>query len=269
MHNDFSKMIGKASAERRSRIVLALDVSTKVRSEEDARELCRRAKMILNDVESFVAGLKINFQLLLPLGLYGYLQEILDSARNYGLPTIIDCKINDVEHTNRWAASHFFDAGFDALTANPFAGWKGGLEGLFDEARKRGKGVILLVYMSHEGAEENYGRKIILDDGSVKTYYKFFAEKAVEWRADGVIVGATRTNVVKEVRETVLDKLLIFSPGVAAQGGDIGEVFRAGADYAIVGRAVYEARRPGEAAKRFMEEANRALRERFGEVRYH
>ncbi len=254
--------IHNASEERESNLVLALDVSTKVKDERDIRELCGRAKTILDDTERFIAGLKVNFQLLLPLGLYGYLQEVLDAARAYGLPTIMDCKINDVEHTNRWAATHFFDAGFDALTANPFAGWEGGLKGVFDEARRREKGVILLVYMSHHSAEENYGREIVLSDGKVKPCYRFFAEKAVEWGADGVVVGATRPNVISEVRKMLPKDVLIFSPGVAIQGGDVETVFRAGADYAIVGRIICEAKKPGETAKWYVERIKSVLRDR-------
>lgn len=259
MRGSFSRLIRKASEERDSRVVLALDVSTTVRDKGDVCKLCNKAKAILDETERFIAGLKVNFQLLLPLGLYGYMQEVLSAAREYELPTIMDCKLNDVEHTNRWAATHFFDAGFDALTANPFAGWEGGLRGVFDEARKRGKGVILLVYMSHPGAEENYGREIVLSDGSIRPCYRFFAKKAAEWGADGVVAGATRPDVIREVRRMLPEDILIFSPGVAIQGGDVEAAFRAGADYAIVGRAIYEAKKPGEAAKQYVESIRRAI----------
>ncbi len=251
--------IQKVSEERDSKIILALDVSSRVKNENDVRELYKRAKSILDETEQFIAGLKVNFQLLLPLGLYGYLQEVLGAAREYGLPTIIDCKINDVEHTNKWAATHFFDAGFDALTANPFTGWDGGLKGVFDEARRRERGVILLVYMSHYGAEENYGREIVLSDGRIKPYYKFFAEKAVEWGADGVVVGATRPNVISEVRILLPKEIPIFSPGVAVQGGEIEAVFKAGTDYAILGRTVCEAKNPRETIKWYVDRVKKIL----------
>ncbi len=260
MKQYFLEAIRSVSDERSSRLVLALDISTMVKSEDDVSNLYRKAKWILSEVEKFIVALKVNFQLLLPLGLYGYLQEVVDEAKGYGLVTIMDCKLNDVEHTNRWAAAHFFEVGFDALTANPFAGWDGGLRGLFEEAKMRRKGVILLVYMSHLGAEENYGRKILLSDGKVKPYYMLFAEKAVEWGADGVIVGATRPNVIEEVRRMMPKEVLIFSPGVTVQGGDAIMAFRAGADYIIVGRAIYEAKKPRRAAKQIMEKINKALK---------
>ena len=50
----------------------------------------------------------------------------------------------------------------------------------------------------------------------------------------------------------------LFLPGIGALGGEIGAAFRAAgnvAAYAIIGRAIYSDRRPGDAARRFADEA--------------
>jgi len=256
----FLEKLKRTSEEKDSRIVLALDHSVQVREQKDRLRILNNARFILREVADFIAALKVNYQLLLPLGLFDLLQLVIEDAEEHGLVTIMDCKLNDVEHTNKWAARHFFDGGFDAVIVNPFVGWEGALEGVFDEAQKRGRGVILLVYMSHLGAKEGYGRMVIVNEKEAVPQYFLFARKAVEWGADGVIVGATNPEVIERVREVLRGNQLIFSPGIGVQGGRIARVFRSGADYAIVGRMIYEARDPRKAAERIRREVNEALR---------
>lgn len=145
----FSGKLEKRVRENGSRVVLALDLSPSVGAKDFKRKLLVKSRRILSDVEEHIVGVKINFQLLLPLGLFDDLRLLIEDAAHYGLPLIMDCKLNDVEHTNEWASHYFFEAGFDALIANPFVGWKGGLDSVFSVAKDYGKGVILLVYMSH------------------------------------------------------------------------------------------------------------------------
>ena len=48
-------------------------------------------------------------------------------------------------------------------------------------------------------------------------------------------------------------------PGVGAQGGSAADVIRAGADYVIVGRAIYQADDPKGAAREIAQEIKGAL----------
>lgn len=73
------------------------------------------------------------------------------------------------------------------------------------------------------------------------------ARLAVRVGATGIIAPATRPPRVKLLREIVGDRL-ILSPGVGVQGGKSSDAILAGADAVIVGRAIYEARDPAEAA---------------------
>jgi len=54
--------------------------------------------------------------------------------------------------------------------------------------------------------------------------------------------------------------MLIISPGVGAQGAPFGSAIRAGADYEIVGRAIYASQDPAAAAHAAVEEQRKALR---------
>ena len=57
---------------------------------------------------------------------------------------------------------------------------------------------------------------------------------------------------MKLVRSIVGDRL-ILTPGVGAQGGSASAAIEAGADYVIVGRAIYESDDPAGVAKSIAE----------------
>jgi len=264
--NKFSLKLEEATNRYKSRLVLALDYSEVFsRSErnlwnEKKEQLLKKSLRVIESVAKHLAAVKINMQLVLPLGLFDDLQEIVDRVEKYGLPLIADCKINDVGHTNQWIAQHFFNAGFDAVIANPFVGWEDGLNKVFEEARRQDKGVILLVYMSHPAAQEGYGQYVLTSKGRRVAQYIIFAEKALRWEADGVVVGATHPKIVEEVKAILRKKIPIFSPGIGIQGGKIEEVFKSGADYAIVGRTILNSPNPAETARKIKEMINNVVR---------
>jgi len=236
----------RVAREKGSNIVLALDHVL-----GEPQRLLEMSAKILEKVHPYICALKINRQLVLPLGLFNGVQKILRLAQEKGLPTIMDCKINDVGHTNRAIAEHYFKAGFDAVTANPFVGWDQGLKPVFEVAKSKRRGVILLVYMSHKGASEGYGQTVrdLKTEGNTLQYVAF-AQKALDWKADGAVVGATYPEKIREVHSILKDSVPIFSPGVGVQGGDIKAAVKAGARYLIVGRAITLAEDPVEAARR-------------------
>ena len=143
-----------------------------------------------------------------------------------------------------------YKAGFDAVTANPFVGWTEGLQPVFEVAKEVDRGVILLVYMSHKGAEEGYGQMVLdPEKGKPRPQYIIFAEKALSWGADGAVVGATYPEKIRELHEILKGRVPIYSPGIGAQGGSIKAALRAGAKYLIVGRTITLAENPAETAK--------------------
>jgi len=144
-----------AAGKARSNLVLALDLPPNT-----PEKLFANAKNLLETVQPHICAVKFNRHLILPLGLFDGVQQLLKQAQNYGLPTIMDCKINDIGNTNRIIAEHYFQAGFDAVIANFFVGWEEGLHPVFETADQMNRGIILLVYMSHKGAWEGYGQKV-------------------------------------------------------------------------------------------------------------
>jgi len=217
----------------------------------------------LNATHEHLCALKLNRQAVLPLGLFDGVQKIIQRAKELKLPTIMDAKINDIGNTNRAIAEYYYKAGFDAVIASPFVGWNEGLQPVFEVAQKMNRGVIVLVYMSHKGAVEGYGQIVQdVDTGQLVPQYKVFAEKALKWKADGAVVGATYPEKIREIHSVLKDKVAIYSPGVGTQGGDAEAAVKGGADYLIVGRSIVEAEDPARKVAQIRDVAWQSLKHR-------
>lgn len=253
----FKLAIDRSLREQHSNLVLALDLPP-----DEPRYLLSQSMKTLKKASPHICAVKINHHLVLPLGLFDGVQKMIRFAHDQGLPIIMDCKINDIGSTNRAIAEYYYKADFDAVTANPFVGWDEGLQPVFEVARQMDKGIILLVYMSHKGAEEGYGQTV-LDSKTKKQVFQYhvFAEKALAWNADGAVVGATYPDKIREMRAILGNDVPIYSPGVGVQGGDVDLAMRAGARYLIVGRTVMLAADPVEALKSIKKVAKQYLEE--------
>jgi len=234
----FREAMLASAARGKSRVVLALDLAGPYETR------LSRAEAVLKAAAGGIAAVKVNQHLLLPYGLQG-MKGVIDACRSEELPLIADLKMNDIESTNLNAVGSLLDFGFDAVIANPFVGRREGLGKVIELAHSRGGGVILLVYMSHGGADEGYGLR--LEGG--KPMYGLFAERAKDWGADGVVVSAKSAERIAETRRVVGRDCLIFSPGVGAQGGDARAWESMGADFMIVGRSIVESPDPGKALR--------------------
>jgi orotidine-5'-phosphate decarboxylase len=234
----FRESMLRSAAENKSKVVLALDLS----GPYDCR--LSRAEEVLEATRRGIAAVKVNHHLLLPFGLQG-IRDIIDVCKKEGLPMIADLKINDIESTNLNIVDSLFDFGFSAVIANPFVGREGGLGKVVERVHSLGGGILFLVYMSHKGAEEGYALR--LEGG--EPLYRIFAERARDWKADGVVVSAKSTDKIEETRKVVGKDCLIFSPGVGAQGGDAKAGASSGADFLIVGRSITESADPGKALR--------------------
>ena len=243
----FKDRILQSSHSKRSRIVLAIDVS-----DGAPTELTDRATDLLEQTRQSICAVKFGRQTVVSIG-PERTTKLLRKIHRSGLATIIDDKLNDIDETNAAITRVYHNLGFDAITINPFTGWKGGLDTTFQLAHERGMGLLALVYMSHSGASEGYGQKVFSNPGSKKPRLEFeiFAERAVKWKADGAVVGATRPSIVLRAKEIQGTSVPIFSPGVGTQGGEIRRSRKAGTDYFIIGRSITTAKNPGKVTEEF------------------
>jgi orotidine-5'-phosphate decarboxylase len=253
----FKAKMEESAKSKNSPIVLALDLPYE--APENQGEVLVKAQKILKAVHPYICAVKINHHLVLPLGIFDGLQQLVEQIRGQGLLTIMDAKINDIGATNQVIAEYYYAAGFDALIANPFVGWDEGLKPLFEVSQKLRRGVILLCYMSHKGASEGYGQTIIDAATGEKTLqYVSFAKKALKWGADGVVVGATYPQKIVEINQILGKKVPIYSPGIGVQGGAAETALEAGASYLIVGREITLSEDPALVAKKLCASLKRA-----------
>lgn len=237
MSNFFSQRIAKIADDKKSRIVLALDLSP------SRQDLCSFAEKTISLVQQYICAIKMNFHIILPLSAFE-ISQINILAHSYGLQSIADIKLNDIENTNEVVIEHLSKMGFDAVIANPFIGMKG-MQSLVCKAHESKIGAIALVYMSHPGASEGFGLTIEEKDHQWPLY-KIFFERASKAGADGIVVGATQLDILRQLAGHGLP---VYSPGIGAQGGDIENAVKGGADYVIVGRSIIEAEQPAKVAK--------------------
>ncbi|MEM4311802.1 MAG: orotidine-5'-phosphate decarboxylase [Nitrososphaerales archaeon] len=230
----FKERIKELSYEKKSRLILALDVFKR----DEALNFLKP------NMADKLVSVKMNLPLLLSLSIEE-IRELTSKAKGeLNLLTIADIKLNDIAYTNLNTAKLLWENGFDALIVNPIAGYEDGLKPLIETSKKLGKGIINLVYMSHKGTEDFYSY-----------LYEKFLTKSLEWEVDGIIVGATNLKILSNISRRVGGKLLIFSPGIGAQGGKVKEALKNGSDFIIVGRSILDSREPESTAEKIRQES--------------
>ena len=208
--------------KKKTRLILALDVTSREQALSLAEKLC-----------GYFDAIKIGYPLILSAGL-GIVTDLCAFA-----PIIADLKVADIPNTNRLICQAVLGAGACGIIAQAFPG-KDSLQACAKSAAEHGADLYVVTEMSHPGAE------LFMAPLAEK-----MARLAVEVGAAGVVAPATRPDRIKLIR-SIIGERVIISPGVGAQGGSAGAALRAGADYLIAGRSVYEAEDPVASAKKLL-----------------
>lgn len=236
--DELKERLEEKSKSNDSRLILALDVA-----EEDIRRKDPSHKYldIAREASSSVAAVKVGYPLVLKSGL-----DIIKKIKNKtDIPIIADFKIADVPHICRQIALCAYGAGAEGVIVHGFVG-KDSLEAVVQTAEEEGeKGVIVVPSMSHQGG---------------KTFIQKFSSQMLEIAKEvdvtGVIGPATRPEDVRSLRARVGEDILVLTPGIGAQGAQPGDAIRSGADYEIVGRAIYTSDSPEKAAAEIRRKIN-------------
>ncbi|MEM3049568.1 MAG: orotidine-5'-phosphate decarboxylase, partial [Thermoplasmata archaeon] len=157
---------------------------------------------------------------------------------------ICDMKIADIPNTNRLIVEQAIARGASAVICHGFTG-DDSVRACVDAANGQ---VFVVTEMSHPG-----GRQFTAPVADK------LAGVAKAAGARGIVAPATRPERIAELRR-IIGEMEIISPGVGAQGGKASDAIKAGADYIIVGRAIYESPDPGAAAAKLASEVAEALR---------
>lgn len=183
--------------------------------------------MIIDSTGDLVCAFKPQIAYFAAHGAEKALEKICERIRsNYPrVMLILDAKRGDIGDTAEMYAREAFDRyGADAVTVNPWLGTDS-LEPFFSRSDR---GVFVLCRTSNPGSGELQG----LRDASGEALYETVAKRAAnEWSkraAVGLVVGATKPDELRRVRE-IAGELPLLVPGVGAQGGDAATVVRNGA----------------------------------------
>lgn len=135
---------------------------------------------------------------------------------------IADAKRGDIGNTSKMYAKAFFEnMPFDALTVAPYMGE----DSVTPFLSYNNKWVILLALTSNRGADDFQYHN---EDG-IKLFERVLSLSNRWGSHDNLmyVVGATRAEMLKEIRQIVPDHFLLV-PGVGAQGGSLAEVTKYG-----------------------------------------
>jgi orotidine-5'-phosphate decarboxylase len=164
----------------------------------------------IDAVSQYCDAVKINLQSVLGLTLDGH-KRINEKIHSYGKFSIIDAKLGDIGSTNDLAFKFYRDAGYDALTFNPYS------FNITEAVEKAAPlKLYVLVLMSNPQALKLQKQKI-----NNEYLYEKVARECVEAGAYGVVVGATVSDGDYDNVKSITGQTSVLLPGIGVQGGGI------------------------------------------------
>jgi orotidine-5'-phosphate decarboxylase len=183
-------------------------------------------KQIIDSTYKYVVAYKPNIAFYECNGLKGW--KSLESTLNYikknhpDILVIADAKRGDIGNTSKmYARAYFENMDFDAITVSPYLGE----DSITPFLAYNNKWVILLALTSNKGADDFQYHN---EDG-IKLFERVLTVSR-KWGSINnlmYVVGATRAEMLKEIRQIIPDHFLLV-PGVGAQGGSLREVAKYG-----------------------------------------
>jgi orotidine-5'-phosphate decarboxylase len=183
-------------------------------------------KRIIDATRQYAVAYKPNVAFYESLGSKGWLS--LEATVKYirkqckDIFIIADAKRGDIGNTSKMYAKAFLEKmPFDAITVAPYMGEDSVSPFLsYDE-----KWVVLLALTSNKGADDFQYHN---EDG-IKLFERVLTVSQKWGNIDNLmyVVGATRAEMIKDIRKIVPEHFLLV-PGVGAQGGSLEEVAKYG-----------------------------------------
>ncbi|WP_291767749.1 orotidine 5'-phosphate decarboxylase / HUMPS family protein [Caldivirga sp. UBA161] len=207
-----------------SKIVLALDLTEP-----------KRYWDIMGELRGLVKIVKVSWVTLLTIGPDGLRSLISDNNDVYFL---MDAKLADVGFINNIIANRLKELGISGVIVHGFVG-KVNMPNVSD--------LDLLVLVSMTSGGELYDSNFEKVISIIK-----------EINAAGAIIGGNKPGLIRRARLYLGSEYVILSPGIGAQGVKPGCAIANGADFEIVGRAIYESSNPRDSFIKIEEESRKA-----------
>lgn len=188
-----------------------------------------KAMKVVEAVSGHIDAVKINWPLILSAG-----PEMITELSEFA-DVVCDFKVADIPNTVGLIVEGAVARGASAVIVHAFTG-----EDSLTEAVRAAGGkadIYAVTEMSHPGGK-----------AFTAIHAEEMAEMGVRCGVAGFIAPATRPERVAKIR-SIIGNRSIMSPGVGAQGGSASSAIAAGADYVIVGRAIYKAEDPAAEAE--------------------
>ena len=196
-----------------------------VHIEKNGNGMIQFNREIIEATKDFSVAYKINTAFYEQYGAQGW--EWMAETLSF-LPSntfnIADAKRGDIGNTSSMYAKAFFETlNFDAITVAPYMGE----DSLRPFLEFENKTVICLALTSNPGHADFQ----LQSTGELKLYERVINTVAKWGNPDNLmfVVGATRANLVGEIRKLVPHNFLLV-PGVGAQGGSLSEITKAAAN---------------------------------------
>lgn len=157
-------------------------------------------------------------------------------CRYPSLPVVADLKLTDVSHIAVQTVQSFAYVGADVVVVNGICG-----KPVFEELIKHTPETCEIWIFSEFTHEDGFispdmADKLIVD--------------AIDSGVTGVQAPGTRPYRIEDVRLEVGSDISIMACGIGRQGGALGSAIKAGVNYAIIGRDIFEATDPAMVARK-------------------
>ena len=183
-------------------------------------------KMIVDATHKYAVAYKPNIAFYECNGSAGWTS--LEATVNYirktypGILLIADAKRGDIGNTSKMYAKAFLEnMPFDAVTVAPYMGE----DSVTPFLSYTDKWVVLLALTSNKGADDFQYH----DEDGIKLFERVLSVSQNWGTINNMmyVVGATRAEMLKDIRKLVPDHFLLV-PGIGAQGGSLAEVAKYG-----------------------------------------
>ena len=185
-------------------------------------------KILLDSLNKLIVAVKINTAFYEAYGHKGWKtleRTIKYINKNYpDLFTIADAKRGDIGNTSdKYAKAFFSNMDFDSVTVSPYMG----NDSVEPFLAYNNKHTILLALTSNKGSND-----FQISSNQENNLFKKVLKISKQWKNSNnlmYVVGATKASFLKDIRSIVPNSFLLI-PGIGAQGGDLKETFKNGAN---------------------------------------